>query len=139
MVVSAFKIPTKGKPLHPPEKIRVIGEHVFKRAMAVARFAHKDAPAFLQYFRINHSWLLSKIGNLIFTLPNCFYCFAVAIRTQRGRSPGDTQFHGSSLSPLEQRSWGPLWCGQDSLSKYAVNRLKKFPGYICDGTEGVSF
>jgi len=50
MVVKAFKIPTKSKPLHPLEKIRVIGQHVFKRAMPVARFAHQDAPAFLQYF-----------------------------------------------------------------------------------------
>src|SRR5207302_2291047 len=106
--------------------------------MPVAHFAHEDAPAFFQYFRINDSRSVPKISNLMFTTQNRSGCFAVTIRAQRGRFPGNTQFQGSSLSRLEQRSRSPLWCGQDPLSYCAVNRLKNFPAYIGDGIKSVN-
>jgi hypothetical protein len=81
MVVGAFEVSTEGKSLHPSEKIRVIGQYIFERAVPVARFAHQDAPGFLQYFRLNDSRPVSKISDLAFAPKNCLYCFAVAIRT----------------------------------------------------------
>src|SRR5580700_7170796 len=116
MVVGACKISTKSQALHSSEKIRMIGQYIFKRAMPVAHFAHEDAPAFLQYFRIDDSWLFSKISDLILAPQNRLGCFAVAIGTQRRRFPGHTQFRRPSLCPLEQPSRGPLWCRQDSRS-----------------------
>src|SRR5580700_11462860 len=106
--------------------------------MPVAHFAHEDAPAFLQYFRINDSWLFSKTSDLMLAAYNCLCRFAVAIGTQRRRFSGHTQFRLPSLCHLEQRSRRPLWCGRDSRSQYGVNRLKDFPAYICNGTKGVS-
>src|ERR1700722_5966773 len=106
--------------------------------MPVAHFAHEDAPALPQYFRIDDSWLFSKISDLILSTQDCLCGFAVAIRTERRRFPGDTQVHRPSLRSLQQRCGSPPWCGQDSRSQYLVNRLKKFPAHICDGTKGVS-
>jgi len=108
-VVNAIEISAESKAFHPSEKIRVMGQYVFKRAMLSGGFAHKDAPAFLKNLGVNNSRAVSKIGDITLASNHCVRRFTIAIRAQRQGSPGYSCIHRRSMLPLQKPSRCPGW------------------------------
>jgi hypothetical protein len=65
-VVETLEISTECKALHPAEKGRVVGEHIFKGTVLWAPLAHQNPPGFLDYLSFNYSRPVPEISDTRF-------------------------------------------------------------------------
>jgi hypothetical protein len=77
-IADASEISTESKALHPSEEIRMIGKHVFERAVLLACLTHQNAFSLLQYFRFDNSWLVPEVGNCGLATDHGGCCFSIA-------------------------------------------------------------
>jgi hypothetical protein len=82
LVTDAVEIPAEGKALHSSEEGRVIGKHIFNRAVLCARLAHQDAPGFLYYLGFNHSGPVPELSDTGLASDDRIGRLNVAPRTQ---------------------------------------------------------
>jgi hypothetical protein len=129
-VVGAFEVCTEGKAFHFFKEVRMIGQHVFKRAVLLAGLPHEDTSTFLYDLRVNDSGAVSKIRDLCLASDNSVRSFLIALRAKRAGSPGNSGGHRHSFPPLEKWPWGPAWRGQIPFREGVVNALRKEPRQI---------
>ena len=78
-IAGTIEVLAEPQTLHPFEESRMIRDHVFKRAMFLARFAHEDAPSFLHDLRLDDSRLVPEVGDAALAPSHTVHCFSIAL------------------------------------------------------------
>lgn len=78
-VAGTIEVLAKPQALHPFEEFRMIREHVFKRAMFLAGFAHEDAACFLHDLRLDNPRPVPEVCDARLTPNHTVDSFSIAL------------------------------------------------------------
>jgi hypothetical protein len=79
-IVRTFEISAESEALQSQKEFRVVGKHIFERAMSVAGFPNEDASCLFDDICFYDSGVLSEGRDITFTSNDSIYCLMVAVR-----------------------------------------------------------